>query len=164
MTLTPELASLFVPLRSNKTIFNKITKCSPDSSSQSPWTDCIVSQKYYCFTSQILVVIITSFLLSPTHRIMSSQIIVLDASSIFGVVSLVRILAFIYCRIVCFLCIIIDLWLSMFIFFLFNTLFILGKNIIIKSFSHIKIVIDNQHNQATVKRAFLYQIQNCQIL
>ena len=164
MILTPELASLFVPLRSNKTIFNKITKCSPDSSYQSPWTDCIVSQKYYWFTSQILVVIITSFLLSPTHRIMSSQIIVSDASSIFGVVSLVRILAF-YILSHCMFSLHHYRFMAQHVyFFLFNTLFILGKNIIIKSFSHIKIVIDNQHNQATVKRAFLYQIQNCQIL
>ena len=33
-----------VPLRCNSAIFNKITKYSPDSSSQSPRTKCIVSQ------------------------------------------------------------------------------------------------------------------------
>ena len=38
-----------------------------------------------------------------------------------------------------------------FYLFLLSTLFSLGKNIIIKSFSHIKIVADNQHNQVIVK-------------
>ena len=49
-----------VPLSCKRAIFNKITKRSPDSSSQSPSTNMYRSQKSSSFTSQILVVILAS--------------------------------------------------------------------------------------------------------